>query len=188
MTNEIIKYQLNAWMAVVAYKNFNQTGKTYEEILKEKSGLLTESSDFTDKQAEEFVKRYQVKYQYADDITGFGATLFWDTEQNKHIVAIRGTEATSFKDILNDAFLGIAGVAYEQEIALESFYTRISTPKSKGGLGLLFTNEKIDVTGHSLGGFLTQVFTSKHQDIISQAHTYNSPGIDGIWGEEVGVA
>lgn len=118
MANEILNYQSNAWMAVATYKDFNQSVKTYEEILKEESGTLVKSSDFTDKQAEEFAKRYQVKYQYSDDITGFGATLFWDTEQNKHIVAIRGTEPSSFKDILNDAFLGTTGVAYEQEVAL----------------------------------------------------------------------
>lgn len=163
MANKISSYESNGWMAVATYQNLTSIiGKlndpTYVNILKN-------STDFTQEQAEEFAKRYRVDYQYFDDVTGFGATLFWDTEQNKHIIAIRGTEPDSFKDILNDVFLATAGIAYEQEVALEAFYTRISTSKEEGGLGLLSEDEKIDLTGHSLGGFLTQVFVSKHQDI-----------------------
>ena len=194
MANEILSYESNAWMAVSTYKDLSiimgknhdisneQYMLDYQSILTEESGLITKKSDFTQEQAEEFAKRYRVDYQYFDDVTGFGATLFWDIEQNKHIVAIRGTEPDSFKDILNDVFLATAGIAYEQEVALEAFYTRISTSKEEGGLGLLSEDEKIDVTGHSLGGFLTQVFVSKHQDIVNQAYSYNAPGIDGIWG------
>lgn len=142
MANEILSYESNAWMAVSTYKDLSiimgknhdisneQYMLDYQSILTEESGLITKKSDFTQEQAEEFAKRYRVDYQYFDDVTGFGATLFWDIEQNKHIVAIRGTEPDSFKDILNDVFLATAGIAYEQEVALEAFYTRIS--KNRG--------------------------------------------------------
>ncbi|MDY0195885.1 MAG: hypothetical protein RBR33_07480 [Sulfurovaceae bacterium] len=40
-------------------------------------------------------ERYRVDYQYTD-ITGFSATLFWDTELNKHVIAVRGTELSNF--------------------------------------------------------------------------------------------
>jgi len=159
--NSILTYESNAWLAVAAYNNV--------------------AGDLTELQAQEFAKRYRVDYQYSENITGFGATLFWDTELQRHVIAIRGTEPTTFKDLLNDVFLG-TGKAYEQEVALEAFYRRLTTSVADGGLGLLSTNTVVDVTGHSLGGFLTQVFTAKHPSIVNQAYTYNAPGLDGVWG------
>lgn len=80
MANEILTYESNAWMAVATYEDLTSViGKlndpTYINILKN-------SKDFTQSQAEEFAKRYRVDYQYSDNITGFGATLFWDTESD----------------------------------------------------------------------------------------------------------
>ena len=162
MSNKILTYKDNAWLAVAAYNNFKD--------------------DFSVKQLVQFNNRYTVKYQYAENITGFGATLFWDNKLKQNVLAIRGTEPSTFKDILNDAFLGATGKAYEQEVALEAFYRRVTTSKADGGLGLLGVNEKINIVGHSLGGFLAQVFTSKHQNNVNHTYTYNAPGIDGIWG------
>ena len=163
MSNEIFSYETNAWLAVAAYAKTDG-----QKIVGEKP--LEKTIGFTKSQLEEFNDRFRVDYYYSDNITGIGATLFWDRQTQRHILAIRGTEETSFKDILNDVFLTATGVAYEQEVALEAFYRRISTPASEGGLGLLAPGEKIDVTGHSLGGFLAQVFTSKHEDTVN--HTY----------------
>ena len=175
MSNKILTYKDNAWLAVAAY------AETDGEIIT-KYDQFHNKVGFSNKQLEQFNNRYTVKYQYAENITGFGATLFWDNKLKQHVLAIRGTEPTTFKDILNDAFLGVTGKAYEQEVALEAFYRRVTTSKADGGLGLLGVNEKINLAGHSLGGFLAQVFTSKHQNIVNHTYTYNAPGIDGIWG------
>ncbi len=42
--------------------------------------------------------------------------------------------------------------------------------------GTLKANEKIVLSGHSLGGFLAQAFAADHFDVVSEVFTYNAPG------------
>ncbi|CZE48443.1 hypothetical protein [Campylobacter geochelonis] len=89
-------------------------------------------------------------------------------------MAIAGTNPYEFKDLLNDIYLGVKGKAYEQEISLESFYKNLINN------GVIGKNEQIDVAGHSLGGFLAQIFLSRHKNIVDKTYTYNSPSIGGV--------
>lgn len=49
---------------------------------------------------------------------------------------------------------------------------------SDTGLGVIAEGEKVDVTGHSLGGNLAYVFASMFPDSVGQVVTINAPGID----------
>ncbi len=59
---------------------------------------------------------------------------------------------------------------------LNKFYQRITTPDANGNQ-VLSPDEKITVTGASLGGYLTQAFTYFHPDAVSQAYIYMSPAL-----------
>ena len=60
-----------------------------------------------------------------------------------------------------------------QYTELESYYHQLVSQ------GLITGSESITVTGHSLGGFLAQLFTVDHSDIVTNTYTYNAPGIGG---------
>lgn len=147
--------------------------------------------EFTPTQATAFAARYVVDYSYTDAATGFSATLFKEVATGNHIISVRGTELAfsfdSMKDILSDVALGTSAHAYGQQVALEAFYHRLITPVSQGGAGKLSPTEKIDMTGHSLGGFDVQVFTLKHPDVINHAYTYNAPGLGGMTAEKLSL-
>lgn len=99
---------------------------------------------------------------------GFQSTLY-KSVHNKKILGIRGTEVeisvNSLSDLYNDLQLALAGVNL-QELDLEKYYNKLISQ------GIISPNEKITVVGHSLGGYLAQILTLKHPEVVD--HTYNS--------------
>ncbi|WP_297576402.1 hypothetical protein [uncultured Campylobacter sp.] len=120
-------------------------------------------------------KEYEVLFQR--NLVGFQATLYRDANTNEKILAIRGTDAeVSFNgldDINNDILLTLFG-SNAQLNDLERYYEELINN------GFLNPNDKITVTGHSLGCFLTQYFSVVHNDIIDNAYTFNAPGLGGF--------
>ncbi|WP_260952257.1 hypothetical protein [Campylobacter sp. RM16187] len=96
-------------------------------------------------------------------------------------MAIRGTDVAlnrpvnTIEDLYNDFQLALAGVNL-QEISLESYYNKLVSQ------GIISTNEKITVVGHSLGGYLAQILTIKHPEVVDHTYTFNAPGIGGLPG------
>ena len=89
------------------------------------------------------------------------------------VLSVAGTDRSSTADLITDlvniaVYSTVLGMP--QYNSLESFYAQLV---SSGKLG---SGEPITVTGHSLGGFLTQAFTARHTSVVSAAYTYNSPG------------
>lgn len=62
-------------------------GKEYHFIGKKKL-----NGEFSEIQAKNFTKRYEVKIHQNNTLHGFSATLFYDKKNNQHIVAFRETE------------------------------------------------------------------------------------------------
>ena len=109
---------------------------------------------------------------------GFQSTLYKSVD-NKKILGIRGTEVeisiNSLSDLYNDLQLALAGVNL-QELDLERYYNKLIAQ------GIISPNEKITVVGHSLGGYLAQILTLKHPEVVNNTYTFNAPGIGGLPG------
>ena len=140
--------------------------------------------NFSAKQAENFANRFKVlatSQEYGiGNVSSFDAVLFGelDTQGNvvKKILAIRGSQ--EFIDYIVDIEeLALHGTIISQTSSMEDFYQALVND------GKLSATEHIDVTGHSLGGFLAQDFTAHHSDIVNQTYTYNAPGYGGAKAE-----
>jgi hypothetical protein len=88
------------------------------------------------------------------------------------VLAIRGTEFSSGKDLLSDT--ETEGVGYNQftnnKAAVNQWLSEVSNPVS--GLTL-----KPNITGHSLGGALSQWVGGSYTGQLGKIVTFNSPGI-----------
>lgn len=146
---------------------------------------------FTRDRAIQFVSIYEVIAHYTPKQTegffgsihsffnddGFSATLFQDKESKEYILAIRGTEGSfqsvekitnALKDFYTDFLLATNEIPNQYFTLIDFFENEIKH---------LIGNNKIVVTGHSLGGFLAQSFVVTYPHITKEAYTYNAPGL-----------
>ncbi len=127
---------------------------------------------FTNDQSVIFATRYRVlatSQEYGlGGLSGFDAVLFEDTQNdNKKIFAIRGTDQLIGADWDDDLSQGL--VAGDTPLQFEDMVAFFEQLKSEGKIT---AGEKITVTGHSLGGALTQAFTAAYRDHVSYSYTY----------------
>ena len=178
-------YFRHAELSEASYADFEGLTKT-EEF---KTAL--EAEGFSPTQAADFVTHWQVvDHQPNTLVSGFSATLFQRLDGTgdplpEFSLGIRGTEFdlfnptdTDLRDVIVDAGLAV-GLA-PQKSDLEAYYTYLITR------GKLTATQTLRVTGHSLGGFLTQLFAADHPHVVGHAFTYNAPGIGGAIAEVLG--
>ncbi len=147
-------------------------------------------SQFTDIQAQAFTQRYQVVDHYANDATGFSATLMQDTTTGHYTLSFRSTESRPTveggdreRDLFGaDAELGLSGFAFGQLAAMENYYQSLKAN------GTLPTGAVLNVTGFSLGGHLATVFTELHTSEVSHAYIFNGAGRGHVPGVVPGLA
>ena len=121
------------------------------------------------KRTKNFTSRFRLLKHQKNDDEGFSATLFEDTkDNNKKILAFRGTEITP-EDLYADAQLTTNRIT-NQATSLIYFFMDNVIPILKEG-------EKINICGHSLGGYLTQVCAFTFAEYIDEIYTFNSPGL-----------
>jgi len=121
------------------------------------------------KRTKNFTSRFRLLKHQKNDELGFSATLFEDTENsNKRILTFRGTEIT-LEDLNADIQL-TRGKIPDQAISLIYFFMDYVLPILKEG-------EKINICGHSLGGYLTQACAFTFAEYIDEIYTFNSPGL-----------
>ena len=121
------------------------------------------------KRTKNFTSRFRLLKHQKNDDEGFSATLFEDTkDNNKRILAFRGTEITP-GDLNADAQLATNYIP-TQVTSLIYFFMDYVLPILKEG-------EKINICGHSLGGYLTQACAFTFAEYIDEIYTFNSPGI-----------
>ena len=72
---------------------------------------------------------------------------------------------------------GVPSVKAAGVLPGQSVYFYCTTTQDTG-LGLIGPNEKIIVTGHSLGGHLAALATRLFPSVVSEAYLYNAPGFD----------
>ncbi|WP_426722730.1 lipase family protein [Campylobacter coli] len=136
------------------------------------------NGEFSEIQARNFAKRYEIIFHQPNTLTGFSATLFSDKTKNRFIVAFRGTELTRINDIIQDIALSLN--ANPQSSALLDFLKEVKKI-------VRAYNRPIIFVGHSLGGYLAQVALIycdkkyKNELLFSpkEAYTFNAPSIYG---------
>lgn len=121
-----------------------------------------------------FVKRYALvahKSEIASK-TGFKASLFLDKKSKEYILAVAGSDFRiwyfDFKDLWSDFLILNKQIPKAQYFSLLCFYREI---KQRFGI------EKLSMVGHSLGGYLIQLFADNHPTRVEKIYTFQAPGI-----------
>ena len=116
-----------------------------------------------------FTSRFKLLKHQKNDILGFSATLFEDTkDNNKKILTFRGTEITP-EDLIADMELTTNEIPTQVNSLMNFFLDNV--------IPILKEGEKINICGHSLGGYLTQICAFTFAEYIDEIYTFNSPGI-----------
>ncbi|AVX43452.1 Mbeg1-like protein [Campylobacter concisus] len=143
--------------------------KNFIKVPRNKKQYLFYTIDNLSKRTKNFTSRFKLLKHQKNDILGFSTTLFEDTENsNKRILAFRGTEITP-GDLYADVQLTTNEIP-AQVNSLINFFLDSVIPILKEG-------EKINICGHSLGGYLTQICAFTFPEYIDEIYTFNSPGI-----------
>ena len=121
------------------------------------------------KRTKNFTSRFKLLKHQKNDDEGFSATLFEDTmDNNKKILTFRGTEITP-EDLYADAQLATNRITNQATSLIYFFMDNV--------IPILTEGEKINICGHSLGGYLTQVCAFTFAEYIDEIYTFNSPGL-----------
>ena len=116
-----------------------------------------------------FTSRFILLKHQKNDNEGFSATLFEDTkDNNKKILTFRGTEITP-GDLKADNQLATYRIPTQVNSLINFFLDNV--------IPILKEGEKINICGHSLGGYLTQVCAFTFSEYIDEIYTFNSPGL-----------
>ena len=129
-----------------------------------------------------FTNRFRILAHQKNTDSGFSATLFEDTEDNKQkIFAIRGTEPSDWeKDIVDaDMDLMFDKLPSNQYIDMIKFYAECIADKH------ITEFTPLVIVGHSLGGCLAQLLTlslatSANTNNVKEVYTFNSPGAKNL--------
>ena len=156
--------------------------ESIDDILKygELAQASYDTDNFSVQQKTNFEDDYEIKATSSDygigTASGFDAILFEEKDNpGKYILAIRGTD-DGF-DLIADAALGVAGITFSQQVSMINFYKKLIEDN------IMSSTTNLTVTGHSLGGFLAQLFTAQYGSIVDHAYTYNVPGVGGVMME-----
>ncbi|WP_104696519.1 Mbeg1-like protein [Helicobacter trogontum] len=156
--------------------NNNEDNPTYHQALSESQYLIFEKYNvgFSDSQANHFITRFEVLAFSQDNNTGFSATLFYDTEDNEYILAIRGIDIFRINwNLVNAVKSGIkiirGKVSINYYLSLLRFYDKKVKP--------IIQDKKLTITGHVFGGYLAQLFALSFPDKVNKVYTFNATGV-----------
>jgi hypothetical protein len=110
---------------------------------------------------------------HTDDssLSGFQALLL--KSGNQYVIAFRGTELTSPSDIITDILAGTANINLQYDNALEFVNSFLGQTYN----GVTVTKDNLTLTGHSLGGILTQQVGAS---LGIKGYAYNPWGADAL--------
>ncbi|MBO7081353.1 MAG: hypothetical protein J6V99_04875, partial [Neisseriaceae bacterium] len=154
------------------------------------------SSLFSETQAKEFVENWEIVSHLPNTSSGFSGTLFRVKAENgipntnlkngDLVLSFRSTEFV--EDQLRDSIatntleITEVGWAMGQISDMEEWFTAL---KEEGIIG---KDQKINVTGYSLGGHLATAFHILHSDQIDKTFTFNGAGVGSVGGDEMTTA
>ncbi|WP_103573298.1 Mbeg1-like protein [Campylobacter concisus] len=141
----------------------------YEDTKEQHIFVNEEGYHQISKRTKNFTSRFRLLKHQKNDILGFSATLFEDTKDNsKKILTFRGTEITP-GDLIADIELTINEIPIQVNSLINFFLDNV--------IPILKEGERINICGHSLGGYLTQACAFTFAEYIDEIYTFNSPGI-----------
>jgi len=111
---------------------------------------------------------------------GYFGALYHNSQTNEWVMVNRGTEPSQGKDIFNDLMMVVGKIPQQFDDA-QNFYTSIR-------LRLQREEGTLSVTGHSLGGSLTQLLVAQNQnDAFGNSNlfgvTFNAFGTSALVGK-----
>ena len=150
-------------------------------------GFLTAGNNHTSKfspiQAEQFAQNWKVVQHIANTSSGFSGTLFENTETHELVISFRSTEFVEdqVRDSIATNTLEVAekGWAFGQISDMEEWFASLKRE------GIVGKDQKISVTGYSLGGHLATAFHILHSEQIEKTLTFNGAGVGSIGGDKV---
>ena len=143
--------------------------KNFIKVPRNKKQYLFYTIDNLSKRTKNFTSRFRLLKHQKNNGLGFSATLFEDTKDNsKKILTFRGTEITP-GDLIADIELTINEIPIQVNSLINFFLDNV--------IPILKEGEKINICGHSLGGYLTQICAFTFAEYIDEIYTFNSPGI-----------
>ena len=186
MENQATEYLNNADLSKAAYADLFK-GISKEDMIKELSKVkntLTGYQLYTEKDAEKFAEKYMVVDSVKDPASGAYAVILAernpDGKASIKTMAVRGTELLDTGDLATDLKVWTFGLTSGgQYTAIKDFYERSVQS------GIIGVGEKINVTGHSLGGYVATYFTWLNSHAVDHAYTYNSPGFGGFLAQVI---
>ena len=148
--------------------------------------------DFSPTQAENFFKRYDLLEHCPNTDSGFSATLFKDLgefdkkantrkavdKDSQYILSIRGTELSTnkteetAKDLHTDFLLGTNRHTKQYFDMIDFIETKVK-PIIYDDITQSYA--KMTIVGHSLGGYLAQMFALTYSHLVDNVYTYNAP-------------
>lgn len=147
------------------------------------------ASRFTDTEATEFLKHWEVVAQRANSPSGFSGTLFrciqddpaTGAKKNELVMSMRSTEfiddAARDNQATNTLEIKDHGFAFGQIADMEEWYASLVLE------GKITDPNQLSVTGYSLGGHLATVFNLLRSEAgtqLKQVVTFNGAGV-GTW-------
>jgi pimeloyl-ACP methyl ester carboxylesterase len=181
MINDITTYlkYANVQMAAEALLNVPNADKLSGQLV-----LGNErASKFTNELAKEFAADWAVVEHKSNTTTGFSGTLFrcLTTDAARGMVAgqlvmsFRSTEFIDDSARDNQATNGMEikpfGWAFGQIADMQNWYAHLSSTYDLG------PNDRIAVTGYSLGGHLATAFNLLHPNDVTNTYTFNGAGV-----------
>ncbi|WP_103597079.1 Mbeg1-like protein [Campylobacter concisus] len=143
--------------------------KNFIKVSRNKKQYLFYTIDNLSKRTKNFTSRFRLLKHQKNNGLGFSATLFEDTkDNNKKILTFRGTEITP-GDLIADIELTINEIPIQVNSLINFFLDNV--------IPILKEGERINICGHSLGGYLTQACAFTFAEYIDEIYTFNSPGI-----------
>ncbi|WP_141090661.1 Mbeg1-like protein, partial [Campylobacter concisus] len=147
--------------------------KNFIKVPQNKKQYLFYTIDNLSERTKKFTSRFKLLKHQKNDNEGFSATLFEDTKDNdKRILVFRGTEMNLTEepaDIWADIMLASGHVPTQVNSLINFFLDNV--------IPILKEDEKINICGHSLGGYLTQICAFTFAEYLDEIYTFNSPGI-----------
>ncbi|ECX4330645.1 DUF2974 domain-containing protein [Campylobacter jejuni] len=189
------KFDIKDEDKIITFENVLDITYKNSKIIDERGFKIGKlDGDFSPLQAKQFFSCYDLLKHCSNTGSGFSATLFGEKRKQidsktkeksytseygyiNYILAIRGTEMSSFKDLfVADASLAIGSIPKAQYDDMLNFYETCikDYPQIK-------EKDSLTITGHSLGGCLAQLFAlsicdDRNRNNIKALYTYNAPG------------
>jgi len=135
-------------------------------------GSLFYFTDYKTQWADLFQKGYRfIDQKENDDATGYSGTLFVNTNTGRIILANRGTDDP--KDAAADDRIMLDGKTPSGQFrSMVDYIEQLRRDEIIMG--------EFDVTGHSLGGTLSQMAKAAYSEIVNTVYTFNAMGAQSL--------